>query len=163
MVGRAGRLAKLAGHSKVATQQVFRSAKHEQQLLSDLIRGQSPQELRDAKRKPTPKWAQVVQREAIMRRMEQGFQALRRAGTVKKKTGLAAVMKHEGQLMSALATVLQAPSMDDVDDQDYQRHAHELELATSELSTAAAGDPKVVRSVISRISSTCAACHESFR
>ena len=157
------RLAKLAGHSKVATQQVFRSAKHEQQLLSDLIRGQSPQELRDAKRKPTPKWAQVVQREAIMRRMEQGFQALRRAGTVKKKTGLAAVMKHEGQLMSALATVLQAPSMDDVDDQDYQRHAHELELATSELSTAAAGDPKVVRSVISRMYWRCAACHESFR
>ena len=67
-------------------------------------------------------------------------------------------------MIAALATVLQRPGMEDVDDEEYTDHAGELADAAQALQKAGSQkDMAILQTAIVRLSATCAACHEDFR
>jgi hypothetical protein len=155
--------ARTAANSKVGTAQVFNEAKQRKAELEDLLNGNGfPGKASDA----TNEWANIIDRSPLMLRMDAGFEGVVRPGAANAnefKANKDAIL-HEGEMISALATVLTKSGMEDADDETYAEFARTLRATARQLVTGTQQDNyEQVRMAVGTIDQTCNKCHDGYR
>ena len=155
--------ARAAANTTVGSAQVFNEARQRKQDLQDLVSG--------ARLTVTPgdssgDWSAVAERAALMRRLETAYQTNvtpivnSSAGFSSRKSELL----HEGQMIAALAEVLQQPGMMDADDDSYADFAEQMKQAALGVVEAARQENfEAARQAAGEISKSCSQCHELYR
>jgi hypothetical protein len=156
-------LARTAANAKVGTIQVYQEAKDRQAELREVVEGGNPGGTTDT---GLPNWVDITDHNLIMQRMEIARREKLAAWTssadlfAKHRLG----MKHESELIAALAMVLEQDGMPNADDSEYRAHCESLKAAAIDLQTAVEHRkfPETVQA-IDRLSTRCDTCHQAYR
>ena len=158
------RFARAASNAKAGgSLSVYNEAKLRKQDLQDLVGGGR---LSSEGRPPAMEWAKVVNRTALMQRLELASQErltpfTRDAETRQRHRD---EITHESELVSAIAHVLTKEGVEDGDDEDYAKLARAMQVAAQEMAAAMKrDDSSSVRAAAGQISKACADCHELYR
>jgi hypothetical protein len=153
-----------AGHNcKVGTDGSFQEAKQRKQDLADLISGTRPK-ASDAE--PKANWSQVADRPPLMQRLNVAeLDRLQKWLASKQEfTARSDEIKHESQMIAAIADIITREGFEFADDDTYVGYARDLKGAASEISAAAdKGDYDAARQAFGKTSKACANCHEGYR
>lgn len=155
--------ARAGRNCKVGTDQSFQEAKQRKQDLADLIGGNRPKPS-DAERKAD--WSQVADRPPLMQRLEIAQQTRLQKWLASKAEFSAHrdEIKHEAQLMAAIADIITHEGFEYSDDETYTQYAKELKQAASDAaSTADRDNYDQTRQAVVNASKACANCHEGYR
>ena len=153
--------AKLARGTDVAA---FENARQTTQRLGDLVRGGNFGD--EVNAAPVEDWSSVVDRTALMNRLDEIVTGPLKTATSSKDEFSAETESiiHESAIVAAIGRVLQLPEMDDADDEDYSALAVEMIDAASILSGAAiANEFDVAAGGLNKISQSCVRCHADWR
>jgi len=155
--------ARTAANSKVGTAQVFNEAKQRKTELDDLLNGNGfPGKAGET----TNEWSNIIDRSPLMLRMDAAFEGILRPNTANAnefKANKEAII-HEGEIISALSTLLTKSGMEDADDETYAQFAKTLQATAREVVTGTQQDNyDQVRTAIGTIDQTCNKCHEVYR
>jgi hypothetical protein len=153
-----------AGHNcKAGSDQTFQEAVQRKQDLADLIAGTRPK-AKEADRKAD--WPKVSDRPPLMQRMNISHEE-RLKKWLANKSEFAAHhddVKHEAQLVAAIADIIGREGFEFADDENYTKCAHELRQAATDVSTAVETDNlDQAQQAGNRMTKACADCHEGFR
>ena len=118
-------------------------------------------------------FADVADRNGVMKRMERSFQSLKKggSGSGKKESGSGGgsgggggEAMHEALLLAAFARVIAAGHYESADDPKYKAHANELSKSAAAAAEALkADDAAAFGEAVSRVQKRCDACHADFR
>ncbi len=155
--------ARTAANAKVGTTQVFNEARQRKTELEDLIRGNAfPVKAQS----PENDWPAICDRSPLMLRLDVAFHgeikpATANAGEFKAK---AEKLKHEAELLGAIAEVLCKSGMEDGDDDTYAGYAKEMLQGSHDILDALKTDDyDKARQAAGNIDKACNTCHEGYR
>lgn len=131
--------------------------------LDALLSGSKPPDLEQAAEKVA--FSEVVTRVPLMYRMERAFNYMKlnvnTEALLKKES---AKVAHEGAVLAALARVIASPGYDDVDLDDYQRFAEELQnCGIGVVEAVKGGDFAAYTAALDRGHKACTQCHDNFK
>jgi cytochrome c556 len=110
-------------------------------------------------------FSEVAGREAVMKRMDQSFQWLKKNGSspqVFRKDRAQAL--HESSMLAAFCRVIVSGRYDSADDPKYKAHADELSKdAAGVLSAVRSANAGQLGEAVTRVQKRCDACHADFR
>ncbi len=156
LFARAGR------NCKVGTPASYNESKLRKQDLADMVAGSRLQ----ADAGPAAAdWSQTCERSQVMKRIEKSNKRLREltASTAEFKSGGDDV-KHEAEMMVAMAEVLQKEEMPDGVDDDYKAFCQTLKKAAQEIVEAQKlGGVEPATKAMGVINRSCDDCHEVYR
>ena len=152
-----------AANARVGTPQAFESCRRRLDLLTDLIRGgkfagdEKPQEDFD--------WSSVVDRNPLMHRLETSMDTLKTTTSNQNEFEKERdTVKHEGELVAAIALVLIQEYMTDADDEGYQEHSNQmLQFARNLKQAVESNQFTTVQQAVNQISQSCDSCHSDWR
>jgi len=150
-------------NTKAGSQQVYQEAKERKVDLTELVRGGSV----TVPKAPTHvTWDDVADASPLMSRFEEAFEKRLQvwlASEAQFKSNVDKI-KHEAELLSALARVIQQEGFEAYDDQDYLKHAKQLESAAAEIAKATqTGSFGAAQKAAGRAQLSCTNCHGDFR
>ncbi len=157
-------LAATATRMKVGTDENLLAARRSAEQLGELIRGGSIRGPAD--RTWEQDWSKVVDRAALMKRLQQALDHVIQpaVSTPQRLNAVRADLVHESELVAALAATLIQTGMEDSDDGEYRQLATDLEKAARKLTVAAReADYETARSWASQTRKSCVTCHELYR
>jgi cytochrome c556 len=149
---------------KAATEQTFREAKQRSDDLSGLLRGESIKATSSAE--TSNEWSKIADRAQLMSRLELAQRDriapwTANSGEFKKN---AAALRHEAEIVAALAEVVSRPGYDYADDEKYRGYAKSLQQSALELRTAIQNENyESAHTAAGTLSKACANCHGDFR
>jgi hypothetical protein len=153
-----------AGHNcKAGSDQTFQEATQRRQDLTELIAGSRPK-TKEAERKAD--WPKVADRPPLMQRMNVAHEDRLKKWLASKGefTAHHDDVKHESQLVAAIADIIGREGFEYADDEKYSKYSQDLRQAAAEVSAAADTDNyDGARAANNRMTKACADCHESFR
>ena len=154
--------ARAAANTKTTSIQAFNESKQRKMDLEELVRGGS---LVQKTKNEQNNW-ELIHRGSLMKRFTKSYDdglAIRTANDAAFEKNKAKI-KHECELLMAMATVLTQKGMEDGDDDDYVAYSKQLEKAAgSVLSSLEVGDAESARKSSSDVGQSCVACHEDYR
>lgn len=142
-----------------ANEQSWAVAKQTQNLLADLIRGQSPQVETERENQP-------VDRAQLMLRMERSNKEILGPSLANKKMFRrhSEAVAHESQVLAVLAKVIVEQPYDYSEEEEFIAFARQLGEASNAMARAAKEkDYDQARSAAGRITQSCSHCHEDYR
>jgi hypothetical protein len=153
-----------AGHNcKAGSDQTFQEAVQRRQDLVDLIGGTRPK-TKEAERKAD--WSKVADRPPLMQRMNIAHED-RLTKWLANKSEFKAhhdEVRHESQLVAAIADVIGREGFEYWDDEKYAKCAQDLRQAAAEVSVAVETENfEQAQQANNRMTKSCADCHEDFR
>jgi hypothetical protein len=153
-----------AGYNcKVGTDATYREATQRKAELSELVAGSRPQ-IPPAER--LANWSQVADRPPLMQRMNIAHEE-RLTKWLANEREFAEhrdEMRHEAQLVAAIADVIGREGFDYWDDEQYAAYARELRQSASDVAAAAEQNNFTTsRQAGARMTKVCADCHEGYR
>ena len=157
LFARAGR------NCKAGSDQTFQEAVQRKQDLADLIAGTRPK-AKEAERKAD--WTKVADRPPLMQRMNIAHEDRLKKWLAKKGefTAHHNDVRHEAQLVAAIADIIGREGFEFADDESYAKCAQELRQAAADVSAAVETDNlEQAREAGNRMTKACADCHEGFR
>ena len=153
-----------AGHNcKAGSDQTFQEAVLRKQDLADLIAGTRPK-AKEAERKAD--WPKVADRPPLMQRINIAHEDRLKKWLANKGelTAHHDNVKHEAQLVAAIADIIGREGFEFADDEKYTKCAQELRQAASDVSAAVDTDNlEQAQQAGNRMTKACADCHEGFR
>jgi hypothetical protein len=153
-----------AGHNcKVGTDQTFNEATQRKQDLADLIAGSRPK-LPQAEAES--EWGQVADRPPLMQRLNIAHQdrLTKWLANQKQFEENRDDVRHEAQLMAAIAEAIGREGFDYWDEEEYAKHARDLRQAATDVSAAVELDSfEQAQKGINRATKACADCHDLYR
>jgi hypothetical protein len=153
-----------AGHNcKAGSDQTFQEAVQRKQDLADLIGGTRPK-TKEVERKAD--WSKVADRPPLMQRMNIAHEDRLKKWLANKSefTAHHDDVRHESQLVAAIADVIGRQGFEYWDDEKYAKCAHDLRQAAADVSAAVETDNfDQAHEANSRMTKACADCHEGFR
>jgi hypothetical protein len=149
---------------KAASDAAYRQAQGRASDLAELVRGGQIELPRPSSEGEA--WSTVVERPALMSRLELA-QEKRLAGVAADRLKLdrqREAIRHEAQIIAALARLIREPGYEFAEDPNFRRQAVELEQGGIELFGAAGEkNPSAMEAAIRRIGQSCERCHGDFR
>lgn len=153
-----------AGYNcKVGTDQTFQEASRRKQDLVELVRGARPPL---QKTEAAATWKQVAERPPLMQRLEIAHEErlTKWLAAERQFKDHRDDIRHEAQIVAAIAEVISREGFDYWDEEDYARYVGELRDAASDVASAVEqNDYGRARQAISRATKACASCHEMYR
>jgi hypothetical protein len=153
-----------AGHNcKAGSDQTFQEAVQRKQNLADLIAGTRPK-AKDAERKAD--WSKVADRPPLMQRMNIAHEDRLKKWLANKGefTAHHDEVRHESQLVAAIADVIGREGFEYWDDEKYAQCAQDLRQAAADVSAAVeTNNFEQAQQANNRMTKACADCHEGFR
>jgi hypothetical protein len=150
-------------NSKVGTDATYREAQQRKADLAELIGGARPPQ-RQAQRQAD--WSQVADRPPLMQRMNIAHEErlTKWLASEREFREHRDEVRHEAQLVAAIADVIGREGFDYWDDEQYAQYARELRQAATNVAAAAQqNDFTKAREATSRMTKACADCHEGYR
>jgi hypothetical protein len=148
---------------KVGTDSTYREASQRKQELADLIEGSRPAVPAG---EPVTEWSRVADRPPLMERLQIAHEE-RLTKWLANEREFAQQrdnVRHEAQLVAAIAETIGREGFEFWDDADYAAYARELNESASDVAAAAdRGDFQRARAAGARMTKACADCHEGFR
>lgn len=153
-----------AGYNcKVGTDQTYQEAKQRKQDLADLVSGSRP---RAAEAEREADWSQVSDRPPLMQRVNIAHEEhLTKwlAGEREFGRNLEEV-RHEAQIIAAIADVIGREGFDYWDDEQYAEYARTLKQSATDMATAVELDNfQQAREAGNRMTKACTDCHDGYR
>jgi hypothetical protein len=149
---------------KVGTDNSYKEAHQRSDDLAQLIGGGK---IEMAKPDPDAKWADIANRPPLMTRMgKEGYDPKIKAWTSDKGefSKNRNALLEEAQIVAVIAHLIQDPSFEFADDQDYLGFAKELEKQALEIVEAVKGDDLGrAQKAAGQLNKACSACHEGYR
>lgn len=111
-------------------------------------------------------WSELASRSALMRRIATAEEERLRGAVSSERAFRRSYedVRHEAQLLAALAEAALRPEADDFDDPDYQEFARQLRDASVRLAAAAeAEDQPAAAAAMTAVSRSCVDCHADYR
>lgn len=149
---------------KAATDNTFKEAKACSDNVAELLRGENlkpPSNL-----EPKNDWGKVADLTQLMSRLktaEEDHIAPWTANAADMKKS-AAALRHEAELVAALAEVISRPGFDNADDEKYHHFAKSLQQSAVALRDAVKKDDyAAANQAAGMLSKACANCHAAFR
>lgn len=156
--------ARAASNTKAGgSSQVYAEAKSRRDDLNDLVRG-SNVELRDAPVKAD--WSAVADRSPLMRLLQDRFSPFLQQTTANPAAFTKDLdkLRHEAELVAALAEVLGKESMEDVGDEDYDNFVKQMKQgALDVVSAVKLKNAEQARLAVGKITQACSECHEIYQ
>jgi hypothetical protein len=152
-------------NSKSDNENVYNEAKQRTADLTLLIRGETLSAPPNVESKPNFD-QQVANRPPLMWRMDRAQRERLSVWTANRAdfTRNLAAIKHEAEMVAALAHVIQDASYTDADDETYRAFAQELQQAALELREAAnTKNADAARTAAGKLSQACDQCHADYR
>lgn len=153
-----------AGHNcKAGSDQTFQEAVQRKQDLADLITGTRPK-AKEFDRKAD--WPKVTDRPPLMQRMNIAHEDRLKKWLANKSefTAHHDDVRHEAQLVAAIADIIGREGYEFADDENYAKCAQELRQAATDVSAAVETDNlEQAQQANNRMTKACADCHEGFR
>jgi hypothetical protein len=153
-----------AGHNcKAGSDQTFQEAVQRKQDLADLIAGTRPK-AKEVERKAD--WSKVADRPPLMQRVNIAHEDRLKKWLANKGEFAAHhdEVRHESQLVAAIADVIGREGFEFWDDEKYAQCAQDLRQAAADVSAAVETDNfEQARQANNRMTKACADCHEGFR
>jgi hypothetical protein len=153
-----------AGYNcKVGTDQTYQEAQQRKQDLADLVSGSRPRAV-NAER--AADWSQVTDRPPLMQRLNIAHEErLTKWLANEREFGRRLdEVRHEAQLIAAVADVIGREGFDYWDDEQYAEYAQSLRQAATDVAAAAELDNfQNAREAASRMTKACADCHDGYR
>jgi hypothetical protein len=155
--------ARAGRNCKVGTDQTFNESKQRGQDLADLIAGSRPN-------LPQPsndgQWPQVADRPPLMQRLNIAHEDQLRKWLANEREFQKHQddIRHEAQLVAAIADVIGREGYDYSEDDEYTTYAQALREAAAEISGAVELENfEQAQKAISRATKSCSDCHELYR
>jgi hypothetical protein len=153
-----------AGHNcKAGSDQTFQEAVQRKQDLADLVAGTRPK-TKETELKAD--WVKVADRPPLMQRMNIAHEDRLKKWLANKGefTAHHDDVRHEAQLIAAIADIIGREGFEFADDESYTQYAHELRQAASDVSAAVETDNlEQAQQAGNRMTKACADCHDGFR
>jgi hypothetical protein len=153
-----------AGYNcKVGTDQTYQEAVQRKQDLADLVSGSRP---RAAEAERAADWSQVTDRPPIMQRLNIAHEErLTKWLANEREFGRHSdEVRHEAQLIAAVADVIGREGFDYWDDKQYAEYARSLRQAATDIAAAVELDNfQSAREAGNRMTKACADCHDGYR
>ena len=150
-------------NAKAGSENVYQESKARRDELADLVRGGSVT-VPEAKSKVT--WDKIANLSPLMSRFEVGFEKRLQgwlASEAQFKSNIDTI-KHEAELLAALGRIIRQDGFDSFDDEDYVKHAVQLETAATEIAKATLTNSfAAAQKAAGRIQLSCTNCHGDFR
>ena len=148
--------------AQVNNLQAYENAKRSYDDLGQLIRGERV-EFVPASALP---WSEIIELPQLMRRLQQGYAEGLRPWSADaeefEKNQLSVI--HESRIHAALAEILQQPSYELNDDDEYQRHGRRLKSDSQQiLQSAQESNLNQVQRFVGELNKTCSRCHEDYK
>jgi hypothetical protein len=158
-------LARAAANCKTGDAATYAEAKARAADLDDLVRGGR---LADSAGKPLPadRWSVLADRPQLMQRIQTAYRDRLRPQLADPRqfSKTAVDVRHEAEILAALAEVIHRPQFEYWDDETFIDYARQLQHAAAELSRAAAAqDFNAARAAHARAGQACADCHDGYR
>ena len=158
--------AQAAANAQTSSDEAFANAKTERDQLAELIRGGKLSAGSAAANSVEMNWSHWVDRVSLMTRLEMAFTERLKPWTSNQAefAGHSEEVLHEANIVAAIGNTLTQDGLEDADDEDYTRHAHEMMAAAKALQEALqANQFDGASSAVNRIGQDCSNCHEAFR
>jgi len=155
--------ARAARNCKAASRASYNEAKLRKQDLADMVAGSRLQAEAEAKQKID--WSLICERSQLMRRIDDALSRLRKLTSSQDefKSG-ADDVRHEGQMLAAMAKVLTEEGMPDGDDDDYAAFCDTMQGgAQSIVDAAKLGNFEAASSAMGDVTRACDDCHDIYR
>jgi hypothetical protein len=153
-----------AGYNcKVGTDQTYQEAQQRKQDLADLVSGSRP---RAAEAERAAEWSQVTDRPPLMQRLNIAHEErLTKWLANEREFGRRLdEVRHEAQLIAAVADVIGREGFDYWDDEQYAEYARSLRQAATDVAAAVELENfQNAREAASRMTKACADCHDGYR
>jgi hypothetical protein len=153
-----------AGYNcKVGTDQTFQEARQRKQDLADLVGGSRP---RAGEAERETDWGQVSDRPPLMQRLNIAHEErLTKWLASEREFGRNLEgLRHEAQLIAAIADVIGREGFDYWDDEQYAEYARTLRQAATDVAAAVELDNfQNAREAGVRMTKACADCHDGYR
>jgi hypothetical protein len=153
-----------AGYNcKVGTDQTYQEAQQRKQDLADLVSGSRP---RAAEAERAADWSQVTDRPPLMQRLNIAHEErLTKWLANEREFGRhSEEVRHEAQLVAAVADVIGREGFDYWDDEQYAEYARSLKQAATDVAAAVELDNfQQAREAGNRMTKACADCHDGYR
>jgi hypothetical protein len=147
----------------VGTDQTFNEAVQRKQDLADLISGSRPSL---PKANAATEWGQVADRPPLMQRLEAGHQKrlTKWLANQREFEKNAENVRHEAQIVAAIADVIGREGFDYWDEEEYARHARGLREAATDIAAAVElNNFDQAKKAVNQATKSCADCHELYR
>ena len=152
-----------AANSRVGTSQAYESCKRRKEDLQEMVRGgnfageEKPPETLD--------WSAVVERSPIMDRLQVAIDTLKQStANAGDFTRNADQVRHEAEMVAAMAETLIRENMSDADDEGYAAYSKEMSKAAIQLTKAVASkDYEAASKAINMAEQSCSNCHDDWR
>jgi cytochrome c556 len=155
--------AKIHDAASASGSAAFQATKTPYDELVDALDGNTPAGVAPPQAKRD--FAEVANREAVMKRMDRSFQWLKKSGPaqqVLRKQAAGAL--HESNMLSALGRVIAVGNYDSADDPKYKAHADDLSKSAAAVAAAVkSNDAAAFTDAVGRVQKRCDACHAEFR
>jgi hypothetical protein len=152
-----------AANSRVGTIQAFESCKRRKEDLQEMVRGGNF--AGEEKPPATLDWASVIERSPIMDRLQVSIDLLKQSSANEGDFNRnVEKIKHESELVAAMAQTLMRENMTDADDDGYLEFSKSMSKAA--VQTGKACDEKdfdKASTAINLIGQSCSNCHDEWR
>jgi hypothetical protein len=155
--------ARAGRNCKVGNDQTYRDAAQRKQDLADLVAGSRPK-LPSAEKAAA--WGEVADLAPLMQRLGAAHEErlTKWLANPREFEQHQDEVRHEAQIVAAIADVIGREGFDYWDEEDYARNARELREAANEAAAAVdLDDYEQAQKAINRATKACAACHELYR
>jgi hypothetical protein len=153
-----------AGYNcKVGTDQTYQEANQRKQDLADLVSGSRPSA---AEAERAADWSQVTDRPPLMQRLNIAHEErLTKWLANEREFGRhTEEVRHEAQLIAAVADVIGREGFDYWDDEQYAEYARSLRQAATDVAAAVELENfQSAREAGNRMTKACADCHDGYR
>jgi hypothetical protein len=150
-------------NAKAGSENVYNEAKARKADLTDLVRGGS---VNVPNADASASWDKVADLAPLMSRFELGFEKRLQpwvASEAQFQSNLEQI-KHEAELLAALAHVISQEGFELADDEEYQKFARQLETAAAEIARATqSSNHAAAQKAAGQIQLSCTNCHGDFR
>lgn len=152
-----------AANSRVGTTQAYESCKRRRDDLQEMVRGGNF--AGDDKAPESLDWSTVVDRNALMERLQESEDNLKQLTANKGEfTGDITKVYHESQMVAAMAQTLLRENMQDADEETYMEYAKSMSDAAVSISKACqTQDYDAASNAVNLMSQSCNNCHDDWR
>lgn len=149
---------------KTSSDAAYKEAQRRSQDLAELVRGGTVEVPKGDASLP---WNELLNRPALMRRMEQSRTDGKITKWLSSKTEFKKYkdgLTREAQVLAVIAEVIKAKGFDDGGDESYQKYAAALQQHCLELTEAIqSGNQDKAQSAFAQVNKACDTCHGDFR
>ena len=148
--------------SQMSNLQAFQNAKSHYEDLGQLIRGERV----DISPASPLTWSEMIERPALMRRLAQGYADGLKSWSFDadefEKNRMSLIQ--EARIHAVLAQIMQQPSYEFSDDDDYRSHGERLKIDAQQIVQAAEErNLEQVQHFVGQLNKTCSRCHEAYK